>query len=158
MKNSKYEALDSRSNDQNYNKIIMIQSSCDKIYQALTTQSGLAGWWTPLVKGSCSEGEILHFEFEGLNEYIDMRIDTLRFSELVEWTCLTHTSLPEWSNTKIRFQLTDKSKSSCELHFQHQGLIPSLQCFEDCKKGWDYFLASIVSYCETDRGTPFGNL
>jgi hypothetical protein len=36
-------------------------------------------------------------------------------------------------------------------------LSPKLDCFNDCKLGWDHFLASIVALVENGKGMPFGS-
>ena len=40
------------------------------------------------------------------------------------------------------------------LRFRHEGLTPKLECFADCKSGWDHFIPSLAAYVETGRDNP----
>ncbi len=38
------------------------------------------------------------------------------------------------------------------------GLVPTLECFEVCAQGWDYFFVnSLKQYLVTGEGSPFEN-
>jgi hypothetical protein len=67
-----------------------------------------------------------------------------------------HTNLEDWTGTQLIFEIGPQSGATTELRFRHAGLTPKLACFDDCKRGWDYFMASLQSYVERGRGTPFG--
>src|SRR5262249_40865246 len=115
---------------------------------------GLAGWWTPEVSGASAPGDELRFEFSGVGEHIIMRVETVE-QALVRWHCVTHSALPDWRGTTIVFALGDDPRGRCVLDLTHLGLVPALECSEDCALGWDYFLASLVGYVDRGRGTPF---
>src|SRR5690242_13132392 len=79
-----------------------IAAPAERVFAALTTLAGLGGWWTPYVTGVPSEpASEIRFEFEGLDEHILMRVDRIERPYLVNWTCLAHTSFPEWNGTRI---------------------------------------------------------
>jgi uncharacterized protein YndB with AHSA1/START domain len=71
-----------------YRKELLIEAPCEKVYQTLTTNHGIAGWWTGKVQGEHVEGGTVRMEFEGPGHMIEMRVDELRDQELVAWTCL----------------------------------------------------------------------
>ena len=139
-----------------YQSRLRINAGSGEVFRALSTRKGLQGWWTTLVKGEFVKGGKIRFEFEGLDEHIVMQVDETKKSSEVVWTCLEHTSLPEWDGTKIHFDLKETAKNSCELDFAHIGLVPKLTCYQDCKSGWDYFLSSLVDYVESGKGQPYG--
>ena len=66
-----------------------------------------------------------------------------------------HTGLTKWPGTKVTFDLVERTAKTCDLRFQHVGLKPNLMCYDDCRQGWDHFLASLVAYVERGKGTPF---
>jgi uncharacterized protein YndB with AHSA1/START domain len=140
-----------------YRKELLIEAPCEKVYQTLTTNHGIAGWWTGKVQGEHVEGGTVRMEFEGPGHMIEMRVDELRDQELVAWTCLTHNSFPEWPSTKVNFALKAESKASCKLSFGHLGLKSYCECYGDCSRGWDHFLASLTSFCETGAGSPWSS-
>ena len=135
---------------------IVVDASAAEVFDALTTLAGLRGWWTTCVKGRGAAGGELRFEFDGLDEHIIMRVDEATRPTAVSWTCLEHTDLDEWAGTTLSFSVTPKGTDRCELRFRHGGLTPKLACFDDCKAGWDHFLASLVGYVERGEGQPFG--
>lgn len=127
-----------------------------RVFDAIATINGLRGWWTPITGGSPSPGGQLRFEFKGLDECIIMQVDRARRPDSVHWTCAMHTGLPEWAGTKVTFNLVERTAKICDLRFRHLGLKPKLMCYDDCRQGWEHFLASLVAYVEKGKGMPFG--
>jgi uncharacterized protein YndB with AHSA1/START domain len=128
----------------------------ERVFDALATLSGLRGWWTPIVSGSAATGGVLRFAFDGLDEHIVMRVDGAKRPSSVHWSCVVHTRLHDWKDTKVTFDLAARGPEGCELSFQHVGLTPQLDCYADCERGWDHFLASLIACVERGKGTPFG--
>ena len=56
----------------------------ERVYEALTTAEGLAGWWTEDVKGSGEVGGVLEFRFPPVGGF-DMEVLALQPSERVSW-------------------------------------------------------------------------
>src|SRR5262249_15793852 len=75
-----------------------------------------------------------------------------RGRRLLSGQCVEHTSLSEWSNTRLEFQLTEHGKDATLLSFRHVGLVPALVCYADCESGWDHFLPSLAAYVEMGAG------
>jgi uncharacterized protein YndB with AHSA1/START domain/ketosteroid isomerase-like protein len=126
-----------------------------RVFDALTTLEGLAGWWASTARGSGSVGGQFELGFAGLDEKITMRVDAALISGSVAWTCLGHTGLPDWDGTKIIFTLADHDGDTTELSFRHVGLVPALECYDQCRAGWEQFLSSLRSYAEQGQGSPF---
>lgn len=40
--------------------------------------------------------------------------------------------------------------------FRHEGLSPRLDCYDDCRLGWEHFLSSLAVFVAHGRGRPFG--
>ena len=137
-------------------RTLLVDAAAATVFEALTTRVGLRNWWTARVKGRGLAGGELRFEFDGLDEHITMRVERAARPTSVMWTCLEHTELDEWAGTTITFDLTPSDTNRCQLRFQHAGLTPKLACFDDCKAGWNHFLASLVGYVERGEGQPFG--
>jgi uncharacterized protein YndB with AHSA1/START domain len=136
-----------------YHKELRIDAPREKVYQALTTNQGIAGWWTNKVQGVHEEGGAVRVEFEGPGHV--MRVEELRNPAKVAWSCASHNFFPEWPSTTMNFELTAESETSCKLSFEHYGLKSDCACYGDCSRGWDHFLASLVRFCETGAGTPW---
>lgn len=139
-----------------YAQRVRLHASREHVYDALATLKGLRGWWTSIVTGKATSAGKLRFGFAGLDEYIVMRVVKSQRPSSVHWSCVIHTSLPEWKDTQLRFELVAETPGSCRLDFRHIGLTPHLECFDDCKHGWDHFLVSLVAYVEQGVGMPYG--
>jgi hypothetical protein len=48
----------------------------------------------------------------------------------------------EWNGTKIRFDLTGDEKSTT-ITFTHEGLVPQIECYENCSSAWTGYLANL---------------
>ncbi len=140
-----------------YTKEVGVHATPASVFDAITSMEGLREWWTPLVSGSTDVGSDVRFDFEGLDEHVVMRVDEATPPSKVRWTCIAHTGHPEWIGTQPTFEIASNGGHKTALNFRHVGLAPALSCYQQCERGWDHFLASVVAYVETGRGTPFGD-
>src|SRR6058998_1934461 len=90
--------------------------SPEKVYDALTTVEGLAGWWTDDTKGSGDLGGRLEFRFPVGG--FDMDVTELRPAELVRWTVAEGPE--EWVETTIDWRLHQDGDWTVVL-FKHEG-------------------------------------
>jgi uncharacterized protein YndB with AHSA1/START domain len=139
-----------------YTRDLPFRSPINRVFDALATLKGLAGWWTPIVSGNPGSGGRIRFGFAGRDEEIVMRVEEAEHASKVLWTCLTHTGHPEWEGTQILFRLERDGDAAGLLRFRHLGLRPLLSCYDTCESGWEYFLASLLDYAQHGTGRPFG--
>ena len=77
-----------------------------KVYEALATRDGLAGWWTIDTKGESKPGDVLRFRFSADGREIggfDMKVLDLRPAAQVLWQVTEGPA--EWLGTKVSFDL-----------------------------------------------------
>jgi hypothetical protein len=83
--------------------------------------------------------------------------------EKIKWSCIKanhfHAGLQdikeEWLNTEVEWVITE-AKDKTEITITHNGLIETLNCYEVCKSGWDYFLrTSLKNYLDKGEGSPY---
>jgi len=144
----------------NYTHEIAVSSTPSETYQALTT--GFDKWWTTSCNAIYEIGEKITFRFGA--SYWVMQVTKLIPNRLVEFACIEahheHDGLPssiinEWQGTKLQWEINMQDDKT-NIVFVHEGLVPSLDCFEVCEKGWDYYFAnSLKQYLETGVGSPF---
>src|SRR5690242_11045308 len=83
-----------------------IKAPLDKVYAALTTRDGLAGWWTTRTKGESKVGEVVTFRFTEKGSEIggfDMKVLELQPAARVLWEVVDGPA--EWIGTKVSFEL-----------------------------------------------------
>jgi len=116
-------------------------------------------WWNENLTGSSKK---LNDEFTVL--FGEVHVSTQKLIEIVPdkkvvWL-VTQSNLnfikkrDEWTGTKISFELSEKDGKT-QIDFTHHGLVPEVECFTDCQKGWDYYLkGSLYKLLTTGKGEP----
>jgi uncharacterized protein YndB with AHSA1/START domain len=138
-----------------YQKTIRVKAHPGALFDALTSVSGLAAWWTR-VTGSGDAGGELKFFIDSPEPCV-MHVDQATRPTSVQWTVTDCSFLPDWVGTRPTFTITPVDGDASELQFRHHGLTPELDCIEQCTRGWDHFLASLREYVEVGRGMPHGS-
>lgn len=138
-----------------YQKTIIVQARPDVLFDALTSLSGLAAWWTT-VTGTGSTGGELRFSFDP-PEPLVIQVDEATWPLSVRWTVTSCDFLPDWVGTRPIFTITPAGADASELRFHHHGLTQELECIEQCTRGWDHFLESLRQYAQAGRGMPRGS-
>ena len=127
------------------------------VFDAVTTQPGLAAWWTTDCDVRPEVDTEATFGFDGHAIVFTMRIDLLEEPELVHWECVGGPD--EWVGTSVAFRIetADGEGSDAEvsrLRFWHgnweyeDGLLPT------CSFQWAMYLDSLRAYLETGTGRP----
>jgi len=142
--------------NQNYNATFTVSQSANKVFESINT---VTKWWTENLEGS---SEKLNDEFKllwGGDNFVSIKIiESVPFNKIVwhvtdcylEWLKDKH----EWTNTKMSFEISTIDNST-QLHFTHIGLVPEVECYNDCVKGWDqYVKGSLLKLIAEGEGQP----
>jgi uncharacterized protein YndB with AHSA1/START domain len=121
----------------------------EKVYDALSTVEGLAGWWTDDTKGSDGVGGVLEFRFSAGG--FDMEVVELRPSERVVWRVVDGPE--EWIGTTVEWDLRQDGDYTIVL-FTHRGWPEPGEFMHHCSTKWGSFLMSLKSLVETGKGAP----
>lgn len=128
---------------------VTIKAAAEQVYDVITTQEGLAGWWAKQTTAKAETGFVNTFTF---GSFINkMKVTRLVPNERVEWECIE--SIEEWVDTYISFVLEDKGEKTL-LRFTHGGWEKITDTFAGCTYDWARFMTSLKSLCETGIGTP----
>jgi uncharacterized protein YndB with AHSA1/START domain len=146
----------------NYQSNISLSAPASSVYKALTTQSGIRGWWTVSCDAGIAVGEQITIRFG--QTFKVMRIESLRPEAEVRWR-VTDAQLDvpglkrtkEWIGTTIVFNIMIQSPLVTSLQLEHIGLTPQVECYNLCSQGWGQFLGSPKSYVETGTGAPYAD-
>ena len=143
-----------------YQQTVVIHAEPAAVYRAIATTEGLRGWWTPDCDADAHVGGTARFDFGHTHK--EMSIEQLDTNRGVRWFCtkafIDSASIArkdEWVGTEIVFRLTPTIDGKTRLDFEHVGLVSTLECYDLCRNGWNYFLASLQQLVETGRGTPW---
>ena len=139
-----------------YTATILVNATAQEVFKGINSVSK---WWTDDLDGSSQK---LNDEFTV--RFGDIHVSTQKVIELipgkkVTWL-VTDSNLnfvedkQTWKNTEIRFELSEQNNKT-QINLIHVGLVPELECYHDCEKGWDYyFKGSLFKLLTEGKGTP----
>jgi uncharacterized protein YndB with AHSA1/START domain len=125
-----------------------INAAPGKVYEALTTRDGLAGWWTSETTGD-ADGVII-FRFGELGGF-DMKVLDLQPARRVLWEVVDGPA--EWIGTTVEFDLRAEDQWTI-LNFTHAGWSEPVDFMHHCSTKWATFLLSLKCLVETGAGRP----
>lgn len=135
--------------DTNYTQAIHISAPIETIFAMLASVDGINSWWDGVATGQASEQGELRFAIPDSDDYTQMKVESVIFPTDVAWSVLEDSGYGgEWIGTSILFHLEEDVDGSCTLTLHHQGLTPALDCFGDCKSGWNRHLGKIRDNAE----------
>jgi hypothetical protein len=79
----------------------------------------------------------------------------LNVNKKVLWECVENAN-PAWLGTRISTEISETLEGS-EVLFSHRNFDEKWKgqdLFEMTKQGWEHFVGSLVSFCETGEGEP----
>ena len=123
--------------------------SPDKVYEALTTIEGLAGWWTDDTTGTAEVGGVVQFRFPPGG--FDMEVVEQRPNESVEWKVVDGPE--EWIGTTVNWQLRQDGDYTIVM-FRHKDWKEPVEFMHHCSTKWATYLMSLKSLVETGKGAP----
>ncbi|KYQ88784.1 hypothetical protein DLAC_10579 [Tieghemostelium lacteum] len=142
----------------NYNNTILLNTSVDKVYKALTNEIPL--WWTEMFEGSSDKQDVIFTVRFGDNVYKTMQVQELNHHKVVWYVKNSLIALPEfknqteWIGTTIVWEINEQEQNT-KLILTHIGLNSEIECYQVCSNGWKQFIDSLKSYLENGKGTPF---
>jgi uncharacterized protein YndB with AHSA1/START domain len=129
-----------------------IETTPERLYEAITTQRGLEGWWTPEVKAEPVIGAINEFYF--MQTTVKFRVDKLEPNRHVSWSAV---HVPgDWEGTQVLFDIMPEG-NMVNLRFSHAGFASLGGSFGVTSYSWAQYLRSIKLLLETGEGEPFGS-
>ncbi len=134
---------------------IGVKAPVSKVYAALSTIDGLAGWWTKDTTGSSKVGGNIAFRFRtAAGDEIggfDMDVLELAPDQKVRWRVKTGPA--EWVGTDIEFVL-DRQDDYTIVMFGHRKWREEVEFTAHCSTKWATFLLSLRDLVETGKGKP----
>ncbi len=142
--------------DQHFAADFLVDQTPEKVFNAITN---VHNWWSEDFEGSSQK---LNDEFGvrfGDVHHSTQKIVEIVSGEKVVWQVMgSHLNFikekSEWTGTRISFEIS-KQGSKTRVRFTHIGLVPAIECFNDCSGGWNYYLMqSLLPLITTGKGAP----
>jgi hypothetical protein len=142
--------------DQDYKIDLLIDVSMQKAFACI---NNVSAWWTGDFVG---DSQKLNGEFTV--RFGDVHVSTQKIIEhvgdnKVVWL-VTNSRLNfikqenEWTNTTISFKLSTRDGKTL-IQFIHHGLVPDVECYDACTKGWDFYIkGSLFKFIADGKGNP----
>lgn len=132
-----------------------IEAPIDKVYAAVATTEGVAGWWTRETTGDSTPGGTFDVRFltPAGDEVggMTMKVTALEPDRRVQWRV---TAGPEeWIGTDVTFDLTQEGEHTIVL-FGHRNWREAGELTAHCSMKWAAFLLSLRQLVETGTGKP----
>jgi len=125
------------------------------VWNALTTQAGLASWWTTEVSAPEPRiGSIIRFAFVPGDFNPEMQITKLEPPTSLEWKCVGGHA--PWADNTFRFEQVRLDRDRTRLRFwQDYATELDDDAYGTYSFNWGYYLESLRLYCDTGQGKPF---
>lgn len=127
---------------------IEIAAPPDRIWPALTTAKGLAGWWTLGETVLTGEPDRLEsFTFQSRAVTTRMQVVALDPPRRVSWAPLESNAPGGWVGTTIDFELTPEG-GGVRLDFAHRGFAEDEEGYRKVTAGWAHYLQNLKRFVE----------
>lgn len=147
------EVHSSRSDGKDILISLDVKTTPEELYEAITTQKGLAGWFTPQTKAESKVGTALEFKFPQATD-LKFRVDELERDRSVVWSNVQ--TIPDWESTRIKFRITGRGDIT-NLQFSQTGLPPGYKDHSAFSYFWAQYMRSLKLLVETGEGEPYGS-
>jgi uncharacterized protein YndB with AHSA1/START domain len=122
------------------------------VFHALTTGTGLAGWWTKRVTVEEEVGGVIRFTFAG-DFNPQMKQVILDPDRKAVWQCVGGHA--NWMDNTFTFSLTERNGETMLLFSQDYARELTDEVYGIYNFNWGYYLNSLKRFCETGTGVPF---
>ena len=115
-------------------------------------------WWGKNIDGQTVKLNDV-FTFHAGDTWVTFKITESDPGKKIVWHvtgCFLHwlNNKTEWNDTDVVFEISEKGDAT-EINFTHVGLVPQVECYNNCVKGWDqYFKGSLLNLLTTGKGQP----
>ena len=136
-----------------YSYRLHVHAGLPRVVEALTDHDLIGRWWT-VVTGSEQQGDEVTLFMGGGEAALVFTVEHAPGTRRVSWAVTSCRVIPDWVGTQPSFSMQPNDDGTCEISFRHIGLVPELECFDQCRAGWNHFVPSLQQFLETGVGRP----
>ena len=139
----------------NFHRTITLRASAEEVMEKI---GQVNRWWA---KNFTGKAEKLNDKFSVHfgETFVNFQISEFIPDQKVVWK-VTDCNLDwinnkkEWNDTKVVFEIFEKEDST-QINFTHVGLVPGVECYNDCEVGWNgHVTISLVKFINEGKGMP----
>ena len=132
---------------------VNVKASPDAIYEAVSTERGLASFWTTDSKAEARVGSTATFGFGGPSQR--MRIDELVPGKRVKWTGLA--DFPNWGDTTVTWEIKPADNGETSVTFRHANWPASVTADDlgSINHTWGMVVDRLRQYAESGKPVPY---
>lgn len=111
-------------------------------------------WWGHIEGPTKKLNDV--FTYRPNDTWVNFKITKCNEQEIV-WhvtDCFLHfqKDKKEWKDTDVVFQMVKNGRSTT-INFTHVGLVPEVECYENCRLGWTHYIeVSLLQLLTTGKG------
>lgn len=143
-------------NNKNYQSTITVNKPLETSFLAVTTR--ISEWWAKNVKGSSSSINDVFTVYFG-KTFGTFKIVDLIPNKIVVWYTMDcyldiFQNKELWKYNTLVWEFIP-NEGSTNITMTHIGLFPGVECYEDCKLGWDFYIKeSLFKLLTENKGLP----
>jgi uncharacterized protein YndB with AHSA1/START domain len=131
---------------------ILINAPKEEVFEAITTEQGLQGWYTPNTEGDAGHGEKIKLHFKTKDGPFHWDIEITKPGSVVRWECLKGPGSA--AGTTATFSLDDKGAGKTSVDLDHEGLDEEDDKLKVCNTMWGVLMLHLKKYAETKKPEP----
>lgn len=124
---------------------VEIDTTPEKVYEAITTEEGLRSWWTADCIAEPLKGSIAQFGFNHRAVVFRMRIEELSPHRRIVWKCIG--DFEAWNDTVLSWAISPQG-SVTVLHLTHGMWRSTTGWFAPCNSTWGELMYRLKGYLE----------
>ena len=150
--------------NEDFHKTITVNASAE---EAMKKISRVNCWWKKDFSGSAEKLNDTFTVPFGESSFVDFVVSEFVPDKKVVWK-VTDCYLPwfqdkkEWNNTEVVFELSEKNprpddpvgRGRTKIDFIHVGLVPEVECYDVCEKGWNGHINTLAKFINEGQGLP----
>jgi hypothetical protein len=127
--------------ERDYTTSFTVDQTPDEAFAAI---NDVRGWWTGDIEGDTGTlGDEFTYRYEDLHRSTQKITESIPGKRVV-WHVLDANltfvqDTTEWIGTDITFDISRKGDQT-EVRFTHVGLVPDVECFDDCSNAWSLYI------------------
>jgi hypothetical protein len=140
---------------QDYTATIVADTTANEAFKSV---NAVAKWWTENTDGTSGNlNDVFTVHFG--ETFVKFKVVGFIKEKKVAWLvtdCYLHwlNDKKEWNGTMLSFEISSENDLT-QIKFTHIGLLPGIECYNDCRKGWDQYIKdSLLKLITEGKGNP----